>query len=163
MKILLACDHDSFNDAIAEFVIKHPWPAKSVFRIVNVVPPIYDYAYAAAVPELMVDIRDDVKEAASERVRRMALKLRDHFHVDNVEEFVLEGHPAQVLLEDAETWPADMIVMGSHGRTGLKKFLMGSVSSAVLEHAPCSVIIVREPVVKEKSDEAQKERVVANA
>jgi len=43
----------------------------------------------------------------------------------------------------AKEWKADNIVMGSHGRKGLSKFLMGSVSSAVMQHAPCSVMLVK--------------------
>jgi len=149
MNILLACDQESFNDAIAEFVIKYPWPANSIFHIVNVIPSIYDYAYASAVPDLMMQLREDAKSEASIRVRKMALKLRDHFHTDNVKESILQGNPAEMLLETAESWPADLVILGSHARTGLNRLLMGSVSSAVLEHAPCSAIIIREHKSKE--------------
>ncbi len=148
MKVLLAADHESFNEAIADFVINRSWAPKSEFKIVNVVPSVYDYAFAAAVPDLMIDLREDAKKAAEIRVRQMALKLRDHFHQDNVKEIILEGNPAEMLLEAASAWPADLIIMGSHGRTGLNKLLMGSVSSKVLDHASCSVIIVRPIAVK---------------
>lgn len=161
MKIILACDQESFNQAIADFVIQHPWPAQTKFRIVNVMPPIYDYAYAASVPELMIDLRDDARDQAQIKVRDMALKLRDHFHLDNIEEFILEGHPAEKLIDTAKEWQADLIIMGSHGRTGLNKLLMGSVSSAVLDHAECSVVVVREHCEKKQNKELSRTKVEA--
>ena len=51
--------------------------------------------------------------------------------------------PAKLILKEATTWGADLIVMGSHGRRGLKRFLIGSVSESVAMHAGCSVEIVR--------------------
>lgn len=49
-------------------------------------------------------------------------------------------------LEQASKWGADLIVLGSHGRKGLKHFLLGSVSETVARHAICSVEIVRVPL-----------------
>lgn len=48
------------------------------------------------------------------------------------------------IVEDAEKKAVNIIVMGSHGRTGLKRLLMGSVTSRVIGHAPCSVLVVKE-------------------
>ena len=55
------------------------------------------------------------------------------------------GDPKSKIIDAAEQWHADLIVLGSHGRTGLERFLMGSVSDAVARHAPCSVEVVRIP------------------
>lgn len=52
------------------------------------------------------------------------------------------GHPGPLLQKTAETWGADLIVMGSRGRSGLVELLMGSVSNYVLHHLPCSLLIV---------------------
>jgi nucleotide-binding universal stress UspA family protein len=54
-----------------------------------------------------------------------------------------EGDARNVILDHAESWHADLIMVGSHGRTGLVQLLMGSVSDAVARHAGCSVEIVR--------------------
>jgi len=53
------------------------------------------------------------------------------------------GDAKSRILDVAEEWHADLIVLGSHGRRGLNRFLMGSVSDAVARHACCSVEIVR--------------------
>jgi nucleotide-binding universal stress UspA family protein len=56
---------------------------------------------------------------------------------------VEDGDPKSKILDVAEEWQADLIVLGSHGRKGLNRFLMGSISDAVARHARCSVEIVR--------------------
>ncbi len=58
---------------------------------------------------------------------------------------VREGDPKMVILDCATEWRADLIVVGSHGRKGVTRFLLGSVSEAVARHAYCSVEIVRLP------------------
>ena len=57
---------------------------------------------------------------------------------------VVEGHPPQKIVEVAGEEECDLIVMGTHGRTGLAHFLLGSVAEAVIHHAECPVFIVRE-------------------
>jgi nucleotide-binding universal stress UspA family protein len=54
-----------------------------------------------------------------------------------------------VIVEEAERWGADLIVMGSRGLGAWNRLLLGSVSSAVVHHAKCSVEIVRKPQTKE--------------
>lgn len=58
---------------------------------------------------------------------------------------VLDGSPAQRLVEAAATWNADLIVVGMHGRSGLERLLIGSVARSVVYHAPCSVLVVPGP------------------
>ena len=59
---------------------------------------------------------------------------------------LLEGDPATAIVEAAEETGADLVVMGTSGRTGLTRLLMGSVAEEVLRHAPCPVLTVRGPV-----------------
>jgi nucleotide-binding universal stress UspA family protein len=60
-----------------------------------------------------------------------------------VSQDIPKGNPRSVILDEAEAWGADLIVLGSHGYTGLKRVLLGSVSQAIAAHAKCSVEIVR--------------------
>jgi len=56
---------------------------------------------------------------------------------------VWEGEPIAVIVESAREWDADLIVLGSHGRTMLHRLLCGSMADSVAHHAPCSVELVR--------------------
>jgi nucleotide-binding universal stress UspA family protein len=56
---------------------------------------------------------------------------------------VIEERPYRVILNEAESWQADLIVFGSHGRSGFDRVVMGSVSEAVALHATCSVEVIR--------------------
>jgi nucleotide-binding universal stress UspA family protein len=61
-----------------------------------------------------------------------------------VEKHAREGEPAQVLIDVAVENDADMIVVGSHGSTGLRRFMLGSVAAKLAHHAPRSILIVRQ-------------------
>ena len=54
------------------------------------------------------------------------------------------GYPGQNICEEAQTWSAELILVGSRGLTGMKEMFLGSISNYVTHHAPCSVLIVRE-------------------
>lgn len=61
---------------------------------------------------------------------------------------VLEGRPADVIVDHAQAVKADLVVMGSLGRTGLERLLVGSVAERVVRLAPCPVLVVREGVTR---------------
>lgn len=61
-------------------------------------------------------------------------------------EFARVGKPAEEIVRAAREWPADMIVIGSHGRGGIGRVLLGSVAESVARHAPCPVLVVRAQV-----------------
>lgn len=73
-----------------------------------------------------------------------------------IEHRLLEGDPATVIAETAAETGADLVVMGTHGRTGLTRFVMGSVAEEVLRRAPCPVLTVRD-VVRVPADELAEE------
>jgi nucleotide-binding universal stress UspA family protein len=57
---------------------------------------------------------------------------------------VREGKASDSIIDEAREWPADLIVMGTHGYTGFQKLVLGSVAQSVVSHAPCSVEVVRD-------------------
>jgi nucleotide-binding universal stress UspA family protein len=63
-----------------------------------------------------------------------------------------EGHPVAMILKAAQEWPADLIVMGTHGRSGFERLLLGSVTERVLRRAPCPVLTVPNRVFTAKRD-----------
>jgi nucleotide-binding universal stress UspA family protein len=93
--------------------------------------------------ELYEEMQKRAREAALAAVEKAASKLRAKGCKLSVTPEVLSGWPKRVILEDAEAFGADLIVVGSHGRGALDRFPLGSVSQAVALHAKCSVEIVR--------------------
>jgi nucleotide-binding universal stress UspA family protein len=65
-----------------------------------------------------------------------------------IETATFEGDARAVIVDEARKWSADLIVLGSHGYSGIKRLLLGSVASSVVSHAPCSVEIVRRKQTK---------------
>jgi nucleotide-binding universal stress UspA family protein len=66
--------------------------------------------------------------------------------VDHAERLVIEGEPGTAVCEAAGDVGSDVVVVGSHGRGGIGRALMGSVSDHVVRNAPCPVLVVREGV-----------------
>ncbi len=142
MKILLAIDDSKFSEAAVKNLVEHFGPQGTEIRVLHVVepvafsePPQMAAGYYPEVVDLMPAAR-----ALAERVG--AILSAAGFKVTTA---AAAGDARSLILENAAEWPADLIVLGSHGRKGLQRFLLGSVSEAVAHHASCSVYIVRIP------------------
>jgi universal stress protein A len=61
-----------------------------------------------------------------------------------IEHCVRQGDPRQEIVEEAKDWRADLVIVGSHSRTGVERWLLGSVAEHVVRHAPCSVEVARQ-------------------
>jgi nucleotide-binding universal stress UspA family protein len=131
-RVLLATDGSETSMAAAETLARRPWPEAREFRIVCVEEP---WALKGS------SVRDKAQAqgavTSAERVLASAGL--------QVITAVLSGITKDVILEEAQEWAADLIVVGSHGRRGFKRFLLGSVSEAVAMNAHCSVVVVRGP------------------
>jgi nucleotide-binding universal stress UspA family protein len=143
MKILIAIDGSDFSQAALESVIARPWPPDTEVKVLNVVEPpslLMGREMAGPDPEF-----ETVWKALREQAKDLVAKATDNLRGAqlNASTELVEGDPKSQIIDIAERWHADMIVLGSHGRTGLARFLMGSVSQAVVRHAHCSVEIVR--------------------
>lgn len=82
-------------------------------------------------------------EEDMDKAREMLHALKAPSPNVKLEHRMLEGSPPAVITETAEEIGADLIVMGTHGRTGLMRFVMGSVAEEVLRRAPCPVLTIR--------------------
>jgi len=104
----------------------------SVVSIVDVPPEFY--AEAPQVVEDLVHKAQGYVEDVKKQAEALSVKA---------ETFVREGEAYQAIVELAKARDANIIVMGSHGRTGLKRLLMGSVAEKVIGYAPCPVLVTR--------------------
>lgn len=142
MRILLAVDGSAPSQDAIDEVAERSWPASSTARVVSVVRPYVPPA-AEFVPAVFTsrDILQEQQKDAEQVAARAAQQLRrSGLSVDTA---VRQGDPRTTIVDEAMEWGADLIVMGSHGHTGLTRLLLGSVAQAVVAHAPCSVEVVR--------------------
>jgi nucleotide-binding universal stress UspA family protein len=154
MKILLAVDGGEFSGDAARSIAERPWPAGTEVRVLSVVQLTLPAAHALfEVPFIDSDVVENARGEAMKHALDAidsAKKILSAAAV-NVSESVsvLLDNPREIILKDAADWGADLIVLGSHGRQGADRFLLGSVSEAVATHAECSVEVIRrkEPAV----------------
>jgi nucleotide-binding universal stress UspA family protein len=144
MKILLAVDDSEFSLQAVRTLVAQIRREGAEVRVMHVVEPAFNYVSAdmgvALIPYLP-KIEEERRSDAQKLVLRMTQMLRDAGF--QAKEIVEEGDPKHKILDSATEWGADLIVLGSHGRTAWGRFLLGSVSEAVARHAKCSVQVVR--------------------
>jgi nucleotide-binding universal stress UspA family protein len=149
MKILIAVDGSPCSDVAVDEAAKRPWPEGSEIKVVSVVEPL-PVTPMTETWTLPPDYFDQWERAVEDRANAALdsalskLSSRKDKAVKVTSE-ILKGHARDVILDEAKSWPADLILVGSHGYRGLKRLWLGSVSQAVASHAPCSVEIIRSP------------------
>jgi nucleotide-binding universal stress UspA family protein len=147
MRILLAIDESDCSAAAVRAVIAQLRPRQTDVRVVHAVnwehilPISLQFERGSDVAHAYQKLRDLSARDADALVARAARQLQDAgFATSTV---VQEGEPRRVILDCADAWHADLIVVGSHGKAGLDRLLLGSVSEHIARHASCSVEIVR--------------------
>jgi nucleotide-binding universal stress UspA family protein len=136
-KILFPTDFSEHSRAAFEVACALARDYRAELLVVHVHRPPQVFApdgIALAVPEEPLDLR-----ARLAQVRPADSQVKVEYHL-------AEGDPATEILSIAQSRGSDLIVMGTHGSTGLSRLLMGSVAESVLRKAPCPVLTVRNPV-----------------
>lgn len=145
MKVLVATDGSDYSQRalgrLGEFLPERteevlllmvvPNPSAGTMGLIG--PPYIDYASLA----------DQLRSEAQAVLDKGAATLRAQGFT--VRLIYREGDPATEILEVAQSEEVGMIVVGSHGRTGVRRFLLGSVSARIVSHAPCSVLVIKHP------------------
>ncbi len=149
MKILIATDGSEFGDAAVEKICEMIDETKK-FEIRIVSAYQHPLMVAAAPYPIPIgynpDVEKEMSESAAKAVAQAAEKIGSRFYglKENLTTCVLSGLPERGIVEEAEKWGADLIVVGSHGYGFWERMFVGSVSNAVVHHAPCSVMVVRQ-------------------
>lgn len=139
---------DSSDDArkAAELAAKLPFPSETEFCLANVLPSRETVLGAApmalgSIAEDLESILANAREQSEARLREMA---KFFTAVDKrVRAEILRGDPSTALIGACEREMADLMVIGTHGESGLDRFLMGNVSERVVRHSHGSVLVVR--------------------
>jgi len=133
--ILVATDGSVYSEAAVEEAINYAQSYGGALKILSVVNVTDEFqAQAPGLVEKLVDRAKNNLEDIRDRASRAGVAAGI---------FVREGEPYKVITALAGQLNADIIIMGSHGRTGLTRIFMGSVTSRVIGHAPCPVMVVK--------------------
>jgi nucleotide-binding universal stress UspA family protein len=137
MRILAAIDGSKFSELVTDTVIaqgKAPGTEVHVLHLIQPLPALKDGV-------LKWEIKTEQRKQGEALLRRASEKLAKAGIQCTTE--VSEGIAKSVILDVAENWSADLILVGSHGDNWVERFLLGSVSETIARHASCSVQIVR--------------------
>jgi len=148
MKILLPVDGSEGSKRATESIAERPWPEGTEVRVLSVVELALSGLQAAfEIPAIDAARLEAQRAAAMQRAQKAIADAREVLETAGLKASesisVLVASPKDIILEEASTWGADLIVLGSHGHGGAVRFLLGSTSEAVARHAECSVEIIR--------------------
>ncbi len=151
MKILLAIDDSKFAEAAIQTVISQVRQDHTQVLVLHVV----DWSNFMPTPfprvgeQPMYSARqlESIIEGENTKAHKLVSSAAESLRSAGFEAStsVREGDPKMVVLDCATEWGSDLIIVGSHGRKGVARFVLGSVSEAVARYARCSVEIARLP------------------
>lgn len=147
MKIILATDGTKFGDAATEMLSNFSLGSGDSVRVISVVDmavPLAVDVYGGYLPDT-TELEKVAKENATKVIESTKEKVLSFFGGSEVDVSgeVMFGSPDSRIVETAEETGADLIILGSHGYKRWERMLLGSVSSSVVHHAHCSVLVVR--------------------
>ncbi len=134
-RILVAVDGSEFSDAAVDQAVSLGGICNSQIFVISVVD-LYPEQMAVApalVEKMSAEVREHLDRAA-EKVEKAGIACETIVHMG--------GTPHEFIVQEARERSVDLIVMGTKGRTGLDRVILGSVSQNVIGHAPCAVLVV---------------------
>jgi universal stress protein A len=140
-KILVPLDFSAHSRKALNYAVKLAGQFGSEVTIINIVAPVI-YAEGMVLPAAMENLDRVSEEHAQAELDKIAEEVRSH----NVkcDTHVLLGHPSDEIVNYAKKHETDLLLITTHGRTGLQHFLLGSTAERILRHAPCPVMVVRD-------------------
>lgn len=146
MKILVPIEDPIFAAVLLQFICRHRWPENTELRLIHVVEPfLLEHGSSAAFSRLISQSENFIMKKANELLSSTAELLRNGSNLFDVSTELRTGTVLPEILASARREKADLIIAGSHGRSGFNRFLLGSVSLALVGEAPCPVLLVKPP------------------
>jgi nucleotide-binding universal stress UspA family protein len=136
--ILFATDFSEVSEAALPYVTAFSLRYGSMVHVAHVLPEVTFLRPGSPDPAVMGSIYEDAHSGAQEKMQRLADRLRGFPH----RTYVRHGRPYEVLSEIILEQDVDLLVAGTHGRTGLGKLVMGSVAEEILRQVSCPVLTV---------------------
>lgn len=145
MRILVAYDTSPASRAAVDQILGRPWPPGSEVRIVMVLdwPPLFMPADGA---ELVSPLAERLLATQREQAEKHLQGVRERFRARpdlTLSHELREGIVKEELLAAARDWNADLLFAGTHGKSALERFVVGSVCHALVSQAPCNIEVIR--------------------
>ena len=143
-KILVPYDFSDHSKEALDWALElaDTWQARvELLHVIHILPPVVDIP-----SDMYADVERDQIADAQQRLEALRTEKTSDTPA-TIDIHVQRGVPFQAICDYAETHQADMIVMGSHGRTGLSHVFLGSVAERVIRHAPCPVLVTKHEAV----------------
>ncbi len=141
-RILCPTDYSATSQNAVRYAVEFAWKVGAHVRFLHILP-------SGIVPEKTVDasaippVEQEEEDALPEQFTHLLMAEKKKGL--NADIRVLKGEAPKVIVEQASSWGADLIIMGSHGRTGLQRIIMGSVAEEVFRSSDIPVLLVKEP------------------
>ncbi len=132
-RVLVAVEDSKFAQGIEHFLTSLHLNEDSSVQVVHVIEPTEAVTRWPS---------QEYRKAAEALVLWMVERLRTKFPGIQVYGTITEGFARESIIDTAQKWDADLILVGAHHRNGLTKVLCGSVSNAVIEEAPCAIAVI---------------------
>ena len=144
MKVLIAIDEFNFAQSIADFVNTHKWDTETEFVVLSVIEPLKIGNVMAVLPgpvldDMMVKRKEETERICEDFVRSISRTVPK----PKIQKCIVEGFPTEEIMKKVTLEKPEMLIVGSHGRHGINRIILGSVSMFLVSHAPCSVVVIR--------------------
>ncbi len=147
MKVLIAIDNSVHSELAVEEFLRLGFAFETEVKIVSVieVPIPYPVDVYGGDTSYLLEVERIERQRAQETLENAVQKIRtsENGAKLTISYEVLTGTPEVQVVEIAENWGANLLIVGSHGYNTWERLLLGSVSDAIVHHAPCSVLVVR--------------------
>jgi nucleotide-binding universal stress UspA family protein len=135
-KILIAVDDATVSEKVASYGFQLGQQLNAEIGLLSVVDVTYMVTENTMTPEELAEMQEDTLKQSQQML------IYEVFNNHDIKTFVKRGEADEVILQTADEWQADLIVMGTHGRSGLYHLLVGSVAEKVIRHSTKPTFIV---------------------
>jgi nucleotide-binding universal stress UspA family protein len=136
-KILIAHDGSKTSEKALKKALEIGVKFDSQITVISIIPELYLTELTAMDRMRITETLTAETEKMMDRLKTRAEKIRP------IKTVIRQGDPAEEVIDTAKKMKADVIITGSHGRHGAQRFLLGSVSSKIVDHAECAVLVVK--------------------
>jgi nucleotide-binding universal stress UspA family protein len=155
MRVLVPVEDPLFAACMAYFIKNHAWPSGTEFIVMHIIEPylLDDSPHITFAPLLEIS-RQEVIADASRLVAAMAQSINNAHPTATVTQDVVQAHVVEQIKHFAKTWNPDLVILGSHGRSGFQHFMLGSVSLELCSELTLPLLLIKPqlPMLKKWDD-----------